>query len=105
MSLSAIDVPAISKPCTGRHGEALHAASRPRSRHAHWQNLDDGGQLLVVNGSQVYDVGRDVIERLDAAAPLGDAAVERVLEAIGALAPPRVDDTPLMAPRLYALSL
>ena len=105
MSQSEIDVPATGEPRNGRRSEALYVRSQPRSRHAHWQNLGDGGQLLVVNGSQVFDVDRDVIEQLDAAAPLGDAAVERVLEAIGVLAPPRIDDTPLVAPPLYALSL
>jgi uncharacterized protein len=105
MSPSLRDVPAVGETRTRKWSEALHADSRPRSRHAHWQNLDDGGQLLVVNGSQVYDVDRDVIEQLDAAAPLGDAVVERVLEAIGVLSPPRIDDTPLVAPPLYALSL
>jgi uncharacterized protein len=105
MSLSVLDMPTLGEPRTGSRSAGLHAGSRPRSKHAHWQNLDDGGQLLVVNGSQVFDVDRDVIEQLDAAAPLGDAAVERVLEAIGALAPPRIEDTPLVAPPLYALSL
>jgi uncharacterized protein len=101
MSLSAIDLPINAEQLAG----GLYFGSRPRSRHAHWQNLGDGGQLLVVNGSQVYDVDRDVIDRLDAAALLGDLAVERVLEAIGVLAPPCIDDTPLIAPPLYALSL
>jgi uncharacterized protein len=105
MNQSSFGVPAIGEPRTTRLSEALHADSRPRSRHAHWQPLDDGGQLLVVNGSQVYDVDREVIERLDAAAPFGDEAVERVLEAIGVLAPPRIDDAPVAAPPLYALSL
>ncbi|MCK1604754.1 radical SAM protein [Bradyrhizobium sp. 166] len=102
MTLSRIDIDEAHEK--GRN-QARHAGSRPRSRHAHWQNLDGGGQLLVVNGSQIYDVDGDIIERLDAAAPLGDAAVERVLEAIGVLAPLLIDDTPLVAPPLYALSL
>ena len=105
MSLSAIDAAETRGEHFERRSERLHAGSRPRSRHAHWQYLDDGGQLLVANGSQVFDVDRDVIEQLDAAAPLGDAAVERVLEAIGVLSPPRIDDAPLVAPPLYALSL
>jgi uncharacterized protein len=105
MSLSAIDLPGLHQTRTSSRSESLRAGSRPRSRHAHWQNVDGCGQLLVVNGSQVYDVHRDVIEQLDAAARLGDAAVELVLEAVGVLAAPRIDDTPLVAPPLYALSL
>jgi uncharacterized protein len=93
------------EPRAGSRSETLHAGSRPRSRHAHWQHLDDGDQLLVVNGSRVYDVDREVIERLDAAALVGDAAIESVLETIGVLAPPLIDDMPLTAPPLYALSL
>jgi uncharacterized protein len=105
MSLSGID--AADTVGQRREGivSSLQAGSRPRSRHAHWQYLDEGGQLLVVNGSQVFDVDRDIIEQLDAAAPFGDAAVERVLQAIGVLAPPRIDDEPLVEPPLYALSL
>src|SRR5262249_41133065 len=105
MSRPAIDEPNVGESCSGRRCETLQADSRPRSRHAHWRYLDDGGQLLVVNGSQVYDVDRDVIERLDAAAAFGDAAVESVLETIGVLARPRIADTPPFAPPLHALSL
>lgn len=105
MRLSEIDILTAGESRNSSRSEALHAGSRPRSRHAHWQNLGDGGQLLVVNGSQIYDVDREIVERLDAAAPLGDAAVERVLEAIGVLSGPCVDDTPLVAPPLHALSL
>jgi uncharacterized protein len=105
MRLSEISPAAVGVSQERSRTEALNEGSRPRSRHAHWQNLDDGGQLLVVNGSQIYDVDREIVERLDAAAPLGDAAVERVLEAIGVLAPPRIDDAPLVAPPLHALSL
>ncbi|MEY9387523.1 uncharacterized protein ABIF93_005780 [Bradyrhizobium japonicum] len=105
MRLSEVDIPAAGESHNRSRSEALHVGSRPRSRHAHWQSLDDGGQLLVVNGSQIYDVDREIVERLDAAARLGDAAVERELEAIGVFSAPRIDDTPLVAPPLHALSL
>ena len=106
MTLAPADLPDDRRePHAKRRSELLFRDSRPRSRHAHWQSLGDHGQLLVANGSQVFDVDRDVIERLDAAAPVGDAAVERVLDGIGLVSPPLIDDTPLLSPPLHALSL
>src|SRR5207247_5649363 len=78
---------------------------RPLSRHAHWQMIGDQGQLLVVNGSRVFDVDRDVVEQLTEAAKLGDRAVDALLERFGVLAPRLIDDTPLQSPPLHALSL
>ena len=49
----------------------MFEASRPLTRHAHWQALGDHGQLFVVNGSRLFDVDGDVIGRLEAAARLG----------------------------------
>jgi len=88
-----------------RLGEVLFQSSRPRSRHAHWQTLGDQSQLFVANGSRLFEVGGDVIEQLDVAAQLGDAAVEGVLHGLGLISPPLIDDTPLTSPTLHALSL
>jgi uncharacterized protein len=90
---------------SGGLGGALFESSRPRSRHAHWQTHGEQSQLLVVNGSRVFDVDGEVVEQLDAAAKLGDAAVEHVLDSLGVLVPPLIDDTPLTSPALHALSL
>ena len=84
---------------------ALFAASAPRSRHAHWQQSADRGQLLVTNGSRLYDVGRDVLDQLDAAARVGDSTVEQLLRDYGLVAADFVDDTPVQSPPLHALSL
>jgi uncharacterized protein len=90
---------------TRRPGDALSQLSRPRSRHAHWQTSGERSQLLVVNGTRVFDIDCESVQRLDAAAELGDDAVEQVLESLDLLAPPFVDHTPLTSPPLHALSL
>jgi uncharacterized protein len=93
-------------PATGSHpSEAAFESSRPRSRHVHWQDLGNHNQLFVVNGSRVYDADDDVIARLEAAAALGENAVEQVLESLGLLLPPLIDDTPVTSPPLRAISL
>jgi uncharacterized protein len=90
---------------SGRPGDVLFETSRPRSRHAHWQSFGDHGQLFVVNGSQIFDVDAEIIERLDAAAAYGDDAVERVLDGLELVSAPLIDDVPLTSPPLYAISL
>jgi uncharacterized protein len=79
--------------------------SRPRSRHAHWQPMGDHNQLFIVNGSRVYDVDGEVIAELEAAALLGDWAVQQVLENLGVALLPLIDDTPVTSPPLRAVSL
>jgi len=44
--------------------KSLVAASRPRSRLAHWLANDGGGQLLVVDGSRLFNVSNDVLRQL-----------------------------------------
>lgn len=83
----------------------LFHAARPRSRHAHWQSLGDRAQLLVVNGTRLFDVEAGIVAALEKAALSGDAAVEQALEALGVAAPPFIDETPLRSPPLHALSL
>ena len=94
--------PALSHPL---FAEALFKASRPRSRHAHWQRIAERGQLLVTNGSRLFEVGHDVLARLDAAARLGEPAVEQLLGDLGLSDSEVIDDVPLRSPALHALSL
>jgi len=68
--------------------DALFTSSRVRSRHAHWQTLGERSQLFVVNGSRVFDVDHDVIGQLEAAAQLGETAVQDVLGCLGLLSAP-----------------
>jgi uncharacterized protein len=65
----------------------------------------DHHQLFVVNGSQVFAVDEDVVAQLDGAARLGDDAVEGLLDRLGVLSPPLIDDLPAESPPLHALSL
>ena len=94
-------------PATSRlyQSEERLVPSRPRSRHAHWQSFGDRNQLLVVNGSRIYDVDDEIVSRLEQAVSLGESAVEQVLESLGLLVPPLIDDTPLTSPPLRAISL
>jgi uncharacterized protein len=85
--------------------EALFVASRPRSRHAHWQTVADRGQLLVTNGSRLFDVGQQVLAQLDVAARIGEPEVEQLLSDLDLCTSDFVDDTPLQSPPLHALSL
>jgi uncharacterized protein len=85
--------------------QRLFADSRPRSRHAHWLAGEGAGQLLVANGSRLFDVRPEVLALLDAAAAQGELEVEEVLRGLGLAAPPFIDDVPLEAPPLHALSL
>ena len=85
--------------------DALIRASRPRSRHVNWQWINDRGQLLVVNGTRVFDVDREVIEALEAASAFGEDAIENTVRALGVDIDPLIDDAPLSAPPLHALSL
>lgn len=86
-------------------GAALVCESRPKSRLAHWQRFEDGGQLFVVNGSQIFDLNEEGIDRLDAALEGGDPEVERVLADMGVCSPPFISDETLESPPLHALSL
>lgn len=92
-----------SAPST--RAEELFNASRPRSAHAHWQPTPEGGQLLVVNGSRIFDIERSVVDELNRAVAVGDEAVEQVLARIGLLTPPEIDEAPITSPPLRALSL
>jgi uncharacterized protein len=94
--------PASSRPLLA---EALFDASRPRSRHAHWQRVAGRGQLLVTNGTRLFEVGQDVLARLDAAARIGDPALKQLLGDLGVNDSDLVDDVPLRSPPLHALSL
>jgi uncharacterized protein len=81
-------------------------ASRPHNRHAHLVDAADGAQLLMVNGSRLYRLTpglRDEFRSvLDSADP---ALLERLVASCGLHAEPLIDDTPLGAAPLHALSL
>jgi uncharacterized protein len=85
--------------------ERILRESRPRSRHFHWARSRDKTQLLVVDGSRLYDVDDGEIQILQSSADRGDAAVEDALVALGLPSFEFIDDTPVSSPPLRAISL
>jgi len=79
--------------------------SAPRSPQAHWQYLGDHGQLLVVNGTRIYEVSLPVLEQFEAASARGDEAVHSLLQQYGLFAPDLIGDEPIDEPPLRAISL
>ena len=71
----------------------IHLLERPRDH------------LFVVDGSQMFDLPSGLRADFERARATGDEAVRAMLRGLGLDAPPRVDDTPLAAPPLHALSL
>jgi uncharacterized protein len=79
--------------------------SRARSRHAHWTRSHDRNQLLVVDGSRLYEIDDACVQTLQSSADCGEDAVEGALAALGLRSFEFVDDTPVSSPPLRAVSL
>ncbi len=78
------------------------AASQPRSAHTHVFKADAGWQLLLSNGSQLFDISADM------AAALQNANHEQeqdLLHRLGIDGRRQIDDAVIEAPKLHALSL
>jgi uncharacterized protein len=85
--------------------EARHhiAASAPQASAFHILRTDSGNHLFVVDGSRLFDSPGEVIDELEGT---GDAALaSAVLDCIGLKSLNLVDDEPLVAPPVHALSL
>jgi uncharacterized protein len=83
----------------------LFAQSAPLSAEAHLVDSGDALHLLVPDGSRLYDVDAATFAALDRARRGGDDEVRELLRGLGVEAPPYVDDAPLEAPPVRALSL
>lgn len=82
------------------------AASQPRQRHAHLVDDAQGAQLLMVNGTRLYHLPPALTEQFRAALGSDDPALlEGMVDSCGLRAEALIDDTPLAAPPLHALSL
>jgi uncharacterized protein len=79
------------------------AAGAPRSPDIHLLESEAGHHLFVANGSRLFDVEPDLFARLGAA--IAADRVSEVLSSIGVGEPPLIDDAPLHAPPIHALSL
>ncbi|MDQ2987922.1 MAG: radical SAM protein [Pseudomonadota bacterium] len=92
----------LATALTGR----ITAASRPRHRDAHLVADAQGAQLLMVNGSRLYHLPPALTEQFRAALNSSDAGVlQRLVDSSGLQADALIDDAPLAAPPLHALSL
>jgi uncharacterized protein len=84
---------------------AAHS-SRPRLREAHWIEGEWGAQLLVVNGSRLYQVPPPLVDDFRAVFEAADAGgLTRLLSVHDLQAERYIDDVPLVAPPAHALSL
>ena len=84
----------------------LFRRSAPLHPDVHLLAPDEGGLLLVPDGSRVYDVDAATHRALDRARRARDPAELRaLLTRLGVEAPAYVDDTPLHEPPVRALSL
>jgi uncharacterized protein len=79
------------------------AVGAPRSADVHLFESDGAHHLFVANGSQLFDIEPDLSARLGAAISAG--RVHELLVEIGADGRPLIDDMPLNAPAIHALSL
>jgi uncharacterized protein len=80
--------------------------SRPRVPELHLLDGQTDPQLLVVNGTRLYDLSVDTAARVRRAIEAGDAAaLERLMTDLGLDAPAAIDDRPLEDPPIHALSL
>lgn len=80
--------------------------SRPRLRDAHWIEGEWGAQLLLVNGSRLYQVPQPLADEFRTVFDAADGdGLTRLLQAHDLQAEPYVDDEPLTAPPVHAVSL
>ena len=99
---AAADGADLARALSGR----IVAASRPRQRHAHLVDDAQGAQLLMVNGTRLYHLPPGLTEQFRAALGSDDPALlQGLVDSCGLQAEALIDDTPLAAPPLHALSL
>jgi uncharacterized protein len=75
----------------------------PRSAHAHLFRSADNGYVFVANGSRLFHAAGPLFQRLESA--FANSTIDDVLEQIGLGGAPFIDDAPLAAPPVHALSL
>jgi uncharacterized protein len=79
------------------------ARAAPRSAAVHLFETGLGSHVFVANGSRLFDADPILFSRLDTAETEG--AIAALLAAAGLDPAPAIDDAPLSAPPLHALSL
>jgi uncharacterized protein len=84
-------------------GRRFMAVSAPQSPDVHLIETHQGHHVFVPDGSRLFDADRVLARRLEAA--IGGGDVPALLGELGLRGAPYVDDEPLSAPPLHALSL
>ena len=80
--------------------------SKPRSPQIHIVNGANKTQLLVVNGTRIYEISSEIETRLSELLALKDEiGISNELVTLGLDTPIIIDDVPLKSPPLYAISL
>lgn len=81
----------------------LMVDSRPRTPALHLLRSERGAHVLLSDGSRLFDADARLAARFEQA--IASGTVEPLLAALGVDGAPYVDDTPLSAPPVHALSL
>jgi uncharacterized protein len=84
-------------------GRRFMAASAPRSPEVHLLDSDGCDHLFVADGSRLFDADRELALRFEAS--IGGGDVTALLNELGLGGAPFIDDEPLSAPPVHALSL
>ncbi|HEV7990851.1 MAG TPA: radical SAM protein [Gemmatimonadaceae bacterium] len=79
------------------------ALSAPRSAGAHLLQTSEGYHVFLPDGSRLFDGGASLAARFAAAIDAGE--VDGLLDDLGVRGVPYVDDEPLSAPPVHAISL
>lgn len=79
------------------------ATSAPRSRDAHLIETMLGRHVFIADGSRLFDAEPQLFGQFDAA--MNEGLVGELLDRVGLGGTPFIDDTPLVAPPVHALSL
>ncbi len=81
-------------------------ASKPRKPQAHLLQTEQGRHLFIADGSRLFDAGETLFKACETALDGGTTAeIDSLLQRLGLDAAPFIDDEPLQAPPLHALSL
>lgn len=100
--MSHAQIDAIARQMAGR----LAVDARPAQRLAHMVDGVHGAQLLVVNGSRLYQLPDELREAFrDAIGQADDRLLQALIASSGLDAPQAIDDTPLQPTAPHALSL
>jgi uncharacterized protein len=90
---------------TGASARDYMTVSAPRVPQGHLVRTGQGGHLFVADGSRLFDADDSLFEALDREMDDGGSGLEDLLSRAGLVGAPLIDDAPLVAPPLHALSL